>query len=276
MVWYLRQGANVKEAQRLLAQNSATPEAFRRLLGAGRRDDALLLLKRTLEAGNAEQTIAAMKALSETMFTFQQDQTRSYTETIRQLIVPARALVARLSREDAARLARQLLAIDASLERSQSPSWAETLTKFVRDYDGTDAALLAQVELLTLDPRQMLKRIADLDQFARDHPGTNAGAKALFQEGWDLHVNVAVMGIEARGSDPTERLLRVAAIVKELESGKFPPSEWVEKAPSLMIGFFRVRDAAAGLFTGESRSGDRRVRRLRPNPPAHAERIAFA
>jgi len=238
MVWYLRQGANVKEAKRLLAQNSAPPEAFKRLVGAGRPDDALLLLKRTLEAGNAEQTIAAMQALSETMYQFQQDQTRSYTETIRQLIVPARALVARLSREDAARLARQLLAIDASLERGQSPSWAERLTKFVRDYDGTDAALLAQVELLTLDPRQMLKRIADLDQFAKDHPGTNAGAKALFQEGFDLHVNVAVMGIEARGSDPTERLLRVAAIVKELESGKFPPSEWVGKAPSLMIGFF--------------------------------------
>ena len=238
MVWYLRQGANVKEAKRLLAQNSATPETFRRLVGAGRRDDALLLLKRTLEAADAEQTIAAMRALSETMFQFQQDQTRSYTETIRQLIVPARALLAKLPREDAARLARQLLAIDAALERRQSPSWAETLTKFVRDYDGTDAALLAQVDLLTLDPRQMLKRIDDLDQFARDHPGTNAGAKALFQEGWDLHVNVAVTGIERRGSDPTERLLRVAAIVKELESGKFPPSEWVEKAPSLMIGFF--------------------------------------
>src|SRR4029079_3353652 len=36
----------------------------------------------------------------------------------------------------------------------------------------------------------------------------------------------------------TERLLRVAAIVKELESGKFPRSEWVEKAPELMGGFF--------------------------------------
>ena len=84
----------------------------------------------------------------------------------------------------------------------------------------------------------MLKRIAALEQFARDHPGTNAGAKALFQAGWDLHVNVPVTGIEPRGSDPTERLLRVAAIVKELESGKFPRSEWVEKASSLMIGFF--------------------------------------
>ncbi|MFY9618566.1 MAG: tetratricopeptide repeat protein [Pyrinomonadaceae bacterium] len=238
MLWYLRQGASVKEAKRLLAQNSASPETFRRLVGAGRRDDALLLLKRTLEVADAEQTIAAMHALSETVFQFQRDQTRSYTETIRQLIGPARALVARLPREDAARLAREMLTIDASLERGQSPSWTDRLTQFVRDYDGTEAALLAQVDLLMSDPRQMLKRVADLDQFARNHPGTNAGAKALFQAGWDLHVNVAITGIEPRGSDPTERLLRVAAIVKELESGKFPRSEWVEKAPSLMIGFF--------------------------------------
>ena len=238
MVWYLRRGGDVNEAKRLLAQNAAPPETIRRLVGAGRLDDALLLLKRTFEAADAEQTIAAMHVLSETMFQFQHDQTRPYTETIRQLIVPARALLAKLSREDAARLAREMLAVDASLERRQSPTWTESLTQFVRDYDGTEAALLTQVDLLMSDPRQMLKRIADLDQFAKDHPGTNAGAKALFQAGWDLHVNVAVTGIERRGSDPTERLLRVAAIVKELESGKFPRSEWVEKAPSLMIGFF--------------------------------------
>lgn len=238
MVWYLREGARVKEAKRLLAQNSAPPETFKRLADAGRLDDALLLLKRTLEAADAETTIATLRVLNERMFKFQQDQTRSYTETIRQLTVPARALLAKLPREDAARLARQLLVIEASLERRQSPIWAEKLTQFVRDYDGTDAALLTQVDVLMSDPRQILKRIADLEQFAREHPGTNAGAKALFQAGWDLHVNVPVTGIERRGSDPTERLLRVAAIVKELESGKFPRSEWAEKAPELMIGFF--------------------------------------
>lgn len=238
MLWYLRQGASVKEAKRLHAQDPASAETFRHLVGADRRDDALLLLKRTLEVADAEQTIAAMHALGEVVFQFQHDQTRSYTETIRQVIGPARALVARLAREDAARLARELLTIDASLERNQSPNWTERLTRFARDYDGTEAAQFAQVDLLMSDPTQILRRIADLEQFARNNPGTNAGAKALFQAGWDLHVNVAITGIEPRGSDPTERLLRVAAIVKELESGKFPRSEWVEKAPSLMIGFF--------------------------------------
>ena len=239
LVWFLRRGADAREGKRRLAQDSASVDTFRRLVAAERRDDALVQLKRILEAPDGAQTIAALHALSETIFTFQHDQTRSYTETIRQTIAPARARIAQLPREDAARLARELLVIDQWLEgRQASQKWPERLTQFVRDYDGTEAALLTQVDLLMSDPRQMLKQIGDLDQFAKDHPGTNAAAKALFQEGFQLHVNVPVTGVEPRGSDPTERLLRVAAIVKELESGKFPRSEWVEKAPELLVGFF--------------------------------------
>ncbi len=238
-MWYLRRGADAKEGKRLLAHDSASVDTFRRLVAAERCDDALVELKRILEAPDGAQTVAALHALSEAIFTFQQDQTRSYTETIRQTIASAHARIAQLPREDAARLARELLLIDQWLERPQaSQKWPERLTQFVRDYDGTEAALLTQVDLLMLDPRQMLKQIGDLDQFARDHPRTNAAAKALFQEGFQLHVNVAITGVEPRGSDPTERLLRVAAIVKELESGKFPRSEWVEKAPELLVDFF--------------------------------------
>lgn len=239
LVWYLRRGADAKEAKRLLAQDSASVDSFKRLLGAERRDDALVALKRILETPNAAQTIAALHALSEIIYTFQHDQTRSYTETIRQMIASTRARIAQLPREDAARLAREILFFDQSLEGSQAgQKWPERLTQFVRDYDGTEAALLTQVDLIMSDPRQMLKQISDLDQFARDHPRTNAAAKALFLEGFQLHVNVPITGVEPRGSDPTERLLRVAAIVKELESGKFPQSEWVEKAPELLVGFF--------------------------------------
>lgn len=239
LVWYLRRGADAKEGKRLLAQNSASVDTFKRLVAAERRDDALVVLKRILEAHDGAQTIAALHALSETTFTFQHDQTRSYTETIRPMIASARARIAQLPREDAARLAREILFFDQWLEGPQaSQKWPERLTQFVRDYDGTEAALLTQVDLLMLDPRQILKQIGDLDQFAKDHPRTNAAAKALFLEGFQLHVNVPMTGVEPRGSDPTERLLRVAAIVKELESGKFPRSEWVEKAPQLLIGFF--------------------------------------
>ena len=232
LLWNLRQGATAKDSKRLLAQDSASVDTFKRLVAAERRDDALVELKRILEASDIAQTIAALHALSETMFTFQHDQTRSYTETIRQTIASARSRIAQLPREDAARLAREILAIDLWLAGPQAgDKWPERLKQFVRDYDGTEAALLTEVDLLRSDAGQMLKQISDLDKFAKDHPRTNAAAKALFHAGYQLHVNVAITGVETRGSDPTDRLLRVAAIVKELESGKFPRSEWVEKAP---------------------------------------------
>lgn len=239
LVWYMRQGADAKEGKRLRAQDPASVDTFKRLVAAGRQDDALVELKRILEAPDSAQTIAALHVLSESMITFQHDQTRSYTETIRQTIASARRRVAQLPREDAARLAHELLSIDQWLEGPQArDKWPERQAQFVRDYDGTEAALLTQVDLLMSDSRALLKQIADLDQFAKDHPGTNAAAKALFEEGYQLQTNVPVTGVEPRGSDPTERLLRVAAIVKELESGKFPRSEWVEKAPELLVNFF--------------------------------------
>jgi hypothetical protein len=76
-----------------------------------------------------------------------------------------------LPREDAARVARELLSIDQWLDGSQArEKSAERWKQFVRDYDGTDAALLTQVDLLMSEPRQLLKQITDLDQFAKDHP----------------------------------------------------------------------------------------------------------
>ena len=126
LVWYLRRGADAKEGKRRLAQDSASVDTFRRLVAAERRDEALVVLKRILEAPDGAQTIAALHALSETIFTFQHDQTRSYTETIRQTIAPARARIAQLPREEAARLAREMLVIDQWLEGPQaSQKWPE-------------------------------------------------------------------------------------------------------------------------------------------------------
>jgi hypothetical protein len=124
-VWYLRRGADAKEAKQLLTRDSASVDTFKRLVAAERRDDALVELKRILEAPYSAETIAALHALSEMTFSFEHDQTRSYTETTRQTIAFARARIAQLPREDAARLARELLLIDQWLEgRQASQKWA--------------------------------------------------------------------------------------------------------------------------------------------------------
>jgi tetratricopeptide (TPR) repeat protein len=242
----LREGADAEEAKRLLVQAPASVDTFTKLVRSKRLDDALVVLKQALDTADAAQQIAALRALSTTMLEFQRDGTRSYADTIRKLVEPVRAHVATLPREDAARLAWELLYLDRTLDRRGGQ-----VSEFIHDHSGTEAALLAQVDLLMSNPGQILKEIADLDQFARDHSGTNAGAKALYLEGFQLHVNVPATGIEPRGSDPTERLLRVAAIVNELESGGFPRSEWVDQAPSLMNGFF-VPDTPPPAYSPEN------------------------
>jgi tetratricopeptide (TPR) repeat protein len=238
----LRRGAQVKDAARQLVLAPASLQTFKLLVDVDRWEDALAVLRRGLESADVSQTIDALGALSGRM-TFsaafsQGDQTRGYSETIRQLVAPVRARIASLPREDAARLAWAMVGIDQRLDGRGSQGWSQRLTQFVRDYDGTEAALLAQVDLLGSNYGQLLKAIADLDQFAKDRPGTVAAAKALYQEGSQLSGNVAITGVEPRGSDPTDRLLRVSAIVSDLESGRYPPNQWVEQAPSLLIGFF--------------------------------------
>jgi TolA-binding protein len=238
LIWRMRQGADTKEAARLLKEAPASLETFTKLAHVNRLDDALEVLKRALENADALQTVAALNALQHALSDFQRDPIRSYSDTIRQLVVPLRARIATLPREDAARLTWVILSIDQWLGGRNVQDGNERRAQFFRDYDGTEAALLAEVDLLQSNPRQILQEIAELDQFAKAHPGTNAGAKALFREGFQLHVNVPMTGVEPRGGDPTDRLVRVAAIVKELESGKFPKNEWVDQAPSLMVGFF--------------------------------------
>lgn len=68
LVWYLRRGADAKEGKRLLAPGSASVDTFKRLVAAEGRDDALVQLKRILEAPDGVSTSAALHALSETNF----------------------------------------------------------------------------------------------------------------------------------------------------------------------------------------------------------------
>jgi hypothetical protein len=74
--------------------------------------------------------------------------------------------------------------------------------------------------------------------FARRHAGTAIGAHALHIAASHVAINIPITGAEPPGADPTERLLRVAALARELQSGAYPECEWVRRAPHLVIGFF--------------------------------------
>jgi len=130
-----------------------------------------------------------------------------------------------------------MLLVDRSVPADQRPRTVDRLRPFVEQYAGTETALLTEVDVIQfgLPIRQQLTA---LDTVVRDRRGTVVAAKALYLKGFQLGSGNVYPDVEARGSDPTGRFLKVMEIVKELESGRYPRCEWVERAPSLVSNFF--------------------------------------
>ena len=107
----------------------------------------------------------------------------------------------------------------------------------MKKYEGTETALLTEIDVMEFG-LPIRERLDALDRLVREHPGTRAGAKALHNKGFQLASGNVYPDIEARGADPTARFFRVLEIVQELESGRYPPCEWVDRALSLVTHFF--------------------------------------
>lgn len=58
--------------------------------------------------------------------------------------------------------------------------------------------------------------------------------------------------IERTGDDPTPRFARVMEVVRELTSGRYPPSESVDRAPQLLSGFSLYRPKFASVENVEA------------------------
>jgi tetratricopeptide (TPR) repeat protein len=156
---------------------------------------------------------------------------------LRASLEPARAAITSLPPEQAAERLRAFRAADSAFEvdpRLVHRRFFEAM----RAYPDTRVALLTEVEVITSRPLGA-DRFDALDRFARNHPGTTAAARALYEYAFQLGRNVSQFG----ASDPTPRLLRAIEIVSELESGRYPRCEWVDRAAELVTGFSIPDDA---------------------------------
>jgi tetratricopeptide (TPR) repeat protein len=232
-----RHGLLSKLATERLKQGADTADTVRLLLELERFDDVLQVLSRIVrtQPGRMADGFAAVTTNSSSWL---DDRSKDYASRLRELAVSARARIGELPREEAARLERLLLNFDIQVNRGQGPSYEDRLSSFAAQYRGTAEASRAEVALLESGTRDFPRKIEVLDAFARAHPGTVAGAMALYEEGFQLDANALETSIEPRGADPTARFLRVASLAAELESGAWPPCEWVERAPSLVIRFY--------------------------------------
>jgi tetratricopeptide (TPR) repeat protein len=232
----VQRGIRNESVSRGLAAEPDSVETLSALIAENRIAEAIGVATRIFER-HPDRAVPAIRTIAFQSFKFS-NAARGESDALQQIAAQARTLAAKLPREEAARLARQLVMIERRPPGAPGvDTYRAALDEFLRDYAGTEEALLTQVDLLERG-RVSWAQIDALDAFARAHPRSVAGAKALHIKGWQLSVNVPATGLERRGADPTERFFRVLTVVKELESGDYPKCEWVDRAPQIITGFF--------------------------------------
>ena len=239
-IWSLQlKGLTAKRGTEALANAPDAPETIDLLHRAGRLDDAISVLRRSVAGppANLERALELVPAL---VSTASMSGIRPRQDTIREIVATVKPRLADLPREDAARVARALLTVDSRLTRRERGAWGQSLREFVKEWAGTEAALLTEVDVITADDLSPAS-VDALEAFAREHPGTAAAAKALYQRGFNFAHNASALRMESPGADPLKRFFLVTDIVTELESGRYPKCEWVDKAPELLFGFFSYK-----------------------------------
>lgn len=223
-------------AARRLTEQPVSPE-ITELLQQNRIDDALRVLREIVDK-RPDQIPRAFEIALEESHRFS-DRARGYPDALQDLVNAARKKLPGLPRETAARAERQLLVLDRQPPPScrGSASFGTRLQCLVQEYAGTETALLTEVDVIEFSRAPMGERLDALDKFVRDHPGTIAAAKALHLKAFQLAINVGTSGRLPPGTDPTDRFMEVLDIVKEIESGRYPPSKWAERA-QLLVGHF--------------------------------------
>jgi hypothetical protein len=151
-IWTLQEkGLTAKLAERAITEAPAAPETLDLLQRAGRVDDAVKVFQRIVDdrPASLERAIKFVPALSS-------DATRNafstHADTLRELVAKAKTRLPELPREDAARAARGLLTVEGNLTRLERGGWAQRLRAFVKEWAGTEAALLTEVDLIRADP----------------------------------------------------------------------------------------------------------------------------
>jgi hypothetical protein len=232
-----RNGLALRATLNHLAEHPDSPE-FAELLKQNHIDEALGRLRAIVNEHPAQMARAFEVAAPE--WPRMTDEARGYPAALQELVDAARSRLSQLPREEAARTERQLLLIDRRpymAPADKRPQFADQLKTFVQQYTGTTEALLAEVDAIELG-LPIRERLQALDAFIRRHPGTVAAAKALHNKGFQLSSGNVYPDIEPRGGDPTARFFPVLEIVQALESGRYPPCEWVDRAPMLAAQFF--------------------------------------
>ena len=220
--WELqRKGLTAKAAARGLRTAPDAVETFALLVAAGRPNTALQVLRRIIDE-HPERMAQAFHVVSSTPGGQLHDDAQNCYQELQRLVEAGYTRLTTLDREEAAGAERSLMMVD------RRDSGGTSRYRIIEKYKGTPAATLTQLEMTS----EQMDR-APLEAFIRQHAGNPFGAQALYEQARWLSTN----GASAREpeTDPTERFMKLVGLVRELQSG--PPSEWAQRAPSLITHF---------------------------------------
>lgn len=273
-LWRLQRAGLVRKmAANRVAQKSYTPGTVELLLEAGRVDAALQVIRRIVEH-HPERIAPTFEIVARPPQRIYDDaRSRDLLIVWREVIDEARKRLTSLPREDAARVARQLLFID-DRPPADGSRWPDTLRPLIQKYAGTQAASLAEIDLRD-NSQPWSQRLEALDAAAKRLGTTVPGAKALYLKGHLLGTEPP----ELKGTDPVDRLRQVIEIVDQLESGRYPRCEWTRHASSLVVGFGAAEESWAAADRArliDTLVGFARTRlELDPEYPAHSGLVRF-
>ena len=240
-VWMAEQaGLSKKAARQRLADAPEDPATVGALLQQDDIDDAFACLDRIV-AAHPERIADAFRSIGLARPRVS-DGTHDYAARLAALVGIARGRIAGLERDDRALAEYELMLADDIAHPGRARDWPQRQAAFIEAYGETPAGMSARI--LATEYLNYRDRLQALDAIVREHPGSAAAAQALFEKAFQLGHNAPVAGPDVQ-RDPTDRLLEVAAIVRDLESGRYPPCEWVTRAPSLVTDFYAFRPEIA-------------------------------
>jgi hypothetical protein len=209
---------------------------------AERPDLAVALLLRYIgaRADADEQTVDSIRQTWRYSGRRLTTQDRSRADRILAGVAVIRQRLAGHPREQAARIAWQLLLLDHAVGGAGTPRIdVGRRAAFIQQWSGTTAAQFAEIEG-QLEPPIKEGALESVEQIARAHGGTEVGAKAWTEIAATLSAgDIPIPGTPIHHADPTERYLRLQSALEALQTG-YPSSEWARRVPGLGSRYWMV------------------------------------
>jgi phytoene dehydrogenase-like protein len=170
-----------KASRRLLAESPDDPAVIQLLLQQRelKVEDVLRTFRLIVDTRPA-RIPEAVEAVAPVVTRVRPGDPRRHRETLGEILTAARARLPELPREEAARADRLLTSVESQLNRERQDASARLL-RFIEQYQGTQEARLAEVDVIAGGPASQ-QELDALDAFHRCPPWHHSGGEGALHE----------------------------------------------------------------------------------------------